>query len=295
MFDAIHRFLSGRSQAYIYTLGFLLVAMVGAIDFATGREVAFSYFYLLPILLVTWYGRRGAGYAASAISAFTWLAVDQASGHVYSHFLIPFWNAIVRLAFFVTTTYLLASLKSRFLVEQRLARVDDLTRLYSARAFKEFATNLIDLSKRHAHPLALAYIDLDDFKQVNDELGHSQGDAVLRMVGETLKNNVRSSDIVGRLGGDEFALMMPETGLAAAHAAFAKIHQELKLQGERAHWPIGFSIGVAVFTTPPSSLDEAIDIADRLMYRVKASGKNRVIIEECHSPDITVTRRAFES
>lgn len=295
MFNAINQFLSARTPAYIYLIAILLVAIVGTVDSVTGREVSFSFFYLLPILVVTWYGRRGAGYAASVISAVVWLIVDYLSGYTYSHFLIPYWNAIVRLGFFITTTYLLASLKGHFLREQSLARVDDLTLLYSVRAFKELAANLIGLSKRHSRPLALAYIDLDNFKQINDELGHSEGDAVLRMVGATLTKCVRSSDIVGRLGGDEFAIAMPETGVAAAHSAFNKIHQELKSQAAQAQWPVGFSIGVAVFTKAPSNLDEAINFADRLMYRVKESGKDQVVIEEYRSPKITGNRQAVEA
>lgn len=294
MFNAINQFLSTRSPGYLYLIATILIAIVGTVDLVTGREISFSFFYLLPIFVVTWYCRRGAGYLASAIAAVVWLSVDYASGHIYSHFLINYWNAVVRLAFFMTTTYLLASLKQHFLIEQHLARTDELTGLYSARAFKDFASKLLEVSKRHAHPFVLAYIDLDNFKHVNDNLGHSEGDAALRAVGATLQKSVRSSDLVGRLGGDEFAIAMPETGLAAAQVAFAKIHHELTSNKELARWPIGFSIGIAVFVTAPANLDDALNIADRMMYRVKASGKNRVLIEEYNAPLDTTYQRAFE-
>lgn len=294
MFSAVNRFLSACSQTYIYIVGILLIATIGTIDYVTGREISVAFFYLLPILLVTWYGRRGAGYTASVISAVIWLMADKSTSHIYSHYLIPYWNAMARLGFFITTTYLLASLKGHFLREQSLARVDELTQLYSARTFKELAANLISLSQRHGHPMALAYLDLDDFKQVNDNFGHSEGDAVLRMVGATLKRCVRSSDIIGRLGGDEFAIAMPETGLNAARVAFKKIHQELNLQNDQTQWPVGFSIGVAVFTTAPSGLEDAINFADRLMYCVKASGKNQVVVEEYKPPSININPRILQ-
>lgn len=283
MFEKTNRLLGCRTQIEIHTLGLLLILIIGVVDFFTGTEISFSIFYLLPILLVSWYGHRRFGYAACVLSSMTWYVVDAAAGEGYSHPLIPIWNATVRLGFFILTAYLLATIKVHYLREQNLATIDDLSRLYNARAFKELTSKSLSLARRHPHPFVVAYIDLDDFKKINDELGHSEGDRALRMVGEVLRGCTRSSDIVARLGGDEFALAMPETDLAAAKAAFGKIRQELKKRAEHAEWSIGFSVGVAVFVNAPPSFDEALRLADKLMYRVKSEGKNQMIIEEITS------------
>lgn len=283
MFEKTNRLLGGRTQIEIHVLGLLLIIVIGAVDFFTGSEISFSIFYLVPISLVSWYGRRCFGYAACVLSSATWYVLDAAAGEIYSHPVIPIWNATVRLGFFILTSYLLANIKMHYLREQNLATIDDLSRLYNARAFKELLSKSLNLARRYSHPFVMAYIDLDDFKKLNDTLGHSEGDKALRMVGEVLSRCTRASDIAGRLGGDEFAVAMPETDLAAATVAFGKIRQELKNQAERAGWSIGFSIGVAVFINAPPSIDETIRVADKLMYRVKSEGKNQMLIEKITS------------
>lgn len=280
MLDTLVIFLAARSSTQIFMLGLMLIGIIGSIDQITGNEISFSFFYLLPIIFVTWYGRQSAGYLTCLLSALVWFMVDFVSNSNYSHHLIPYWNAAVRLGFFFMVAYLLGGLKAHLLREQELASTDDLTGLYNARAFKEVAGNQLELSRRYRHSFVLAFIDLDDFKQINDRRGHTVGDNVLRVMGKTLLGVVRSTDIVGRLGGDEFAVFMPEMGIDDAMSAFSKIHQELGKVAENHGWPIGFSVGVAIFSNTPDTIDRAISMADRLMYRVKAREKNDVVYEE---------------
>jgi diguanylate cyclase (GGDEF)-like protein len=229
-----------------------------------------------------------------------WLFVDHTAGHVYGNWYIPVWNTAVRLGFFLVTTFLLDKVKAHLRHEEILARTDGLTRAYNTRAFKEVSDRLLKLAARRRHPVA--YIDIDDFKTVNDEKGHSVGDGLLQKAADTLMRCVRSTDVVGRLGGDEFAVFMPETGLAGARTAFARIHEELVRGTAETGLPVGFSIGVAVFTTVPPELEEALKIADNLMYSVKRSGKNSVVYEETPAtgkarsdqPQHTVKRAAAE-
>ncbi len=136
---------------------------------------------------------------------------------------------------------------------------------------------LLNLASRTGTPSALGFLDLDDLKLINDTLGHAEGDRVLECVGAALTESTRCSDIVGRLGGDEFVVFLPETGLAAARETFAKLHHKL-IQCTRA-WPVGFSIGVAVFDQAPDGIDPAFRQADALMYRAKRGGKNRIVCE----------------
>ena len=280
----LNRSFSGRSPAAVAGFGLALVGLVGTIDFLTGYELSFSIFYLLPIALVTWFANRRTGFVLCGSSALVWILVDYASGHTYSHLMIAIWNAAVRLGFFTITTYLLGELQTQLRKEESLSRTDSLTQILNSRAFTEASHTILQLAARHHHSTVLGYIDIDDFKVVNDLSGHSEGDRVLTSVAHILSASLRTTDIVARLGGDEFAVLMPETDYAAAQMAFSRLHQELTQLAAIHRWAIGFSIGVAAFPTAPSSIDEALKVADGLMFRAKNSGKNKIIHEETAVP-----------
>lgn len=280
MLVTIMKYFDRRSPVQLFVTGLLLLAGVAALDLATGYELSFSIFYLLPIVLITWYLRTGTGYAFCVAAALIWLLVDSISNHPYSNGLIPIWNTGVRLCFFLVTTSLLAELKIHLEHERNMAKTDGLTGLFNARAFKELSASFLELAARHRHSVALGYIDVDNFKTVNDSLGHSEGDQVLKAVASALAGCVRATDIVGRLGGDEFAVFLPETDAAGARQLFGRMHEELLKTAANGGWPIGFSVGVAVFGDAPAAIDDALKVADGLMYRVKKSGKNNLAYQE---------------
>lgn len=280
MIVIIDHFLEKQSTARITAVSFVLLVVVALLDHLTGFELSFSIFYLLPIVLMTWYLQPQVGYLFSFVAALFWLLVDYSSNHTYSHVLIPIWNTIVRLSFFLVVTSLLAELKNRLSKEKTMATIDGLTGLLNAREFKLRAGSHIELAERHKHPLTLGYVDVDNFKQVNDQYGHSEGDRVLKAVAETLSECTRTTDVVGRLGGDEFAVFLPETDKSGARVMFQRIREALAQTASDGAWPIGFSIGVAVFSAVPGNIDEALKTADNLMYRVKKAGKNNLIYEE---------------
>ncbi len=275
----LKRFLERRASSEIVEMSLALTAVIGLVDQFVEDEISLSVFYLFPIVLATWYARRPAGSMFCLLSTAVWLGVD-INTHPYESFWLLFWNTGVRLAFFLITTRLLGMLKTSLLREKAMSRTDSLTQVLNPRGFREVSHRLLHLAARHGHPATLAYVDLDNFKGVNDTLGHAAGDHVLQDVAAMITRNVRATDVVGRLGGDEFAIFMPETDAAGARAAFAKIRTELLREAAEKKYPIGFSIGIAVFPAPPHSLDEAINAADRLMYRVKTSGKNDWLCEE---------------
>jgi diguanylate cyclase (GGDEF)-like protein len=162
--------------------------------------------------------------------------------------------------------------------EKELARLDSLTGLSNRRAFYEVLEMEQKRARRYELPLTVAYLDVDDFKKINDSSGHALGDSVLVLVAQTIKNNIRSSDTVARLGGDEFAVLLPETEAAAAETVLRKLQAMLQSKTQEQGWSISFSIGVASFLFPPESLDDIIRTADEVMYAVKTSGKNNLSV-----------------
>ena len=162
--------------------------------------------------------------------------------------------------------------------ESELARQDPLTGLANRRAFLETCEIEKERSRRYHHCFNIAYLDLDSFKAVNDQLGHAIGDQVLAQVACTLRSNLRSTDVVARLGGDEFAVLLTETDPASAEKVLRKLHELLRVAMKSRGWNVDFSIGLASYRCPPESIDTIIRAADGLMYSVKAQGKGNVAV-----------------
>ncbi|MEO6975330.1 MAG: GGDEF domain-containing protein [Gallionella sp.] len=276
MTHTITKYLQTKHPRAIFILSVMIIGLVGAVDCLTGNELSFSIFYLIPIIISGWYSNRIYTLIACLISSATWLIVDYWSGHTYSMAWIIWWNASVRLCVFLITFYLVTQLKTYMENESLLARTDSLTGLNNRHAFNEWLAYHIHSARRYHHPLTLGYIDLDGFKQINDTMGHSTGDRALHVVGSVLQSSVRNTDIVGRLGGDEFVLLLPNVDLDGATTIFEKLHQHLLDEMKINSWPIGFSIGVAVFIRQPKNEDEALMLADKLMYKVKNGSKNSI-------------------
>ncbi len=275
MFMRIVARLEKLSQPVWAIKGLVLIAAVGTIDFLTGYEFAFSLFYLAPIALVTWFAGKKLGIAASIVSAIAWYVADTLSGDPASQ-LVHYWNTSIRLSFFLIVTMLLSALQTALKRADELSQIDYLTGAVNARCFLDLAQREIDRSRRYKHPFTIAYFDLDNFKKVNDQLGHSTGNNLLRMIVNTTKSQLRDSDIVARLGGDEFALLLPETAAEGARAIITKIQHSLLHEMRDNGWPVTFSIGMLTCMEVSGTSDELINLADELMYAVKNNGKNAI-------------------
>jgi len=150
---------------------------------------------------------------------------------------------------------------------EELSRKDSLTGLFNQRAFHEFLRRDLASSTRYNETLCLAYFDLNEFKQLNDKKGHIAGDELLALVGRSLLNAIRETDIACRYGGDEFAIIMPRTELKDAHNVCKRIIEDFEKSPNQG---VSLSIGVAC-TSPdePVEADTLIRNADNLMYESK--------------------------
>ncbi len=265
-----------RSEFVWLTMGAALLALIAVLDLLTGYELAFSLFYLLPIALVAWFTGWRAGLLTALFGAVAWFLADYWSGHSYSHPIFFFWNTLIRLGFFLVVALLLARLRTALETARKLSQSDPLTGAANTRYFYQVFETEIERARRSGHPLTIAYLDLDNFKTVNDTEGHHAGDRALTKVVETVNANLRQSDLFARVGGDEFILLLAETGQEGAQSAMTKIERCLLQEMERLGLPITFSVGVVTLTHIPSALDEIIRHADNLMYVAKREGKNRV-------------------
>jgi diguanylate cyclase (GGDEF)-like protein len=260
----------------VLLVGLVLTAAVGFLDYISGYELGFSLFYVVAIAFVTWFAGRTWGLLLAIISAGIWLSADIAAGNPYSNRLIPVWNTLIRFAFFLIITLLLAALQRAVRRTQELSRIDDLTGAVNSRFFYSLAAREIDRLGRYGRPLTAVYVDLDGFKSVNDTFGHPGGDEVLRAVADCAKKNLRKTDVVARLGGDEFAFLCPETDERAAQAVISKVQEVLLEEMRQGGWPVTFSIGVLTCYKPPDTTEQLVRMIDDLMYAVKLGTKNGV-------------------
>jgi diguanylate cyclase (GGDEF)-like protein len=251
-----------------------LVVSVAAADVYTGPGVDVTLLYLAPIGFGTFFAGLGPGIGLALLAAVCGVESSRLSGEQLAPPVLT-WNAAQQLGVFLLLAVVLDAFKKRLLHEQQAARTDPLTSLSNRRAFVEAAWLELERGRRHGRPLSLLYMDCDDFKLVNDRRGHVAGDAVLLAVGSTLRQAVRGLDTVARLGGDEFGILLPEVDGAGAIALAERLRLQLREALAGRGDDVTFSIGVATFVRPPSSVDEMILRADELMYRAKRSGKDR--------------------
>ena len=250
--------------------------ILGIFDFLIGPELSFSVFYTGPIMLAGWYGGKRVGAALVFLSASIRLSADLAAGSVYSSWMIPIWNTLVRLVFFILILWLLLIVREKLALEESLADTDPLTGLSNRRFFMEQLEREHARVKRYPEPFTVAYFDLDNFKYVNDTMGHDAGDELLVTVSDTLLANIRDVDFAARLGGDEFAVLFPLLEQDKAQAVLGKLHEQLLGAMNERSWPVTFSIGAITFADVAESSRDMVKKVDDLMYTVKKSGKNNI-------------------
>ena len=280
MLALIDRYLSARTPVQLGIYSLILLAVVGTIDLAIGYELSLSIFYAIPVGLSAWYLGRRFGLLLSVLSALILFVVDASGGHVYLSTTSPYWNTGGHLGFFFIIAVLLDDLHRALAALASQAQRDGLTGLLNDRTFRERCLPAFSLAARHHRTLSLGYIDLDGFKGINDQSGHAVGDQVLREVAAAITKRLRGTDFAGRLGGDEFGVLLVETTLEGAQTFFGRLHDAMNALAAKHSWPLGISIGVGVFHPPPTTPADAIRSADQLMYRVKHSGKNRVLVQD---------------
>lgn len=254
----------------------LALALVAWADHLSGQDLQLEFFYLLPLAAVSWLCGRREGLVAAGLATVLWTLVDVTGRPVRSQPGLIVWNAAVELLFFSGLALLVSFMARQADNLRSLAREDALTGVANRRAFFGALTNAVDLAGRRESAWTITYVDVDDFKQINDRLGHNTGDDVLRAVAGTLKAATRRVDVVARLGGDEFGVLMPDTDQAQAETAVRKLQALLDAAMAEGGWPITFSIGATTFLAAPASPDAALAVADAQMYEVKHAQKAAV-------------------
>lgn len=264
-------------------LGLLLLLLVAAVDFATGFKLRLTIMYLVALLVLTWVIGRVFGVVLSVIACASWAYVDSLGGRYAANPSMLYWDWGIVMFGFIVMVLALTELRNALDDAQFESRKDALTGLVNKGGFYQVIGAEIEVCRRYKRTLSIAYIDCDNFKIVNDKFGHHIGDELLQVISRTMLRKLRSSDLPGRLGGDEFAVMLPETNAEACRMVIEMLQQRLLHEMNEHNWPVTFSIGIATFLSMPSSIEEMIQQADKLMYAVKNTSKGAIKQEVFHA------------
>tara|TARA_R100001143_G_C3339261_1_gene123409 strand:+ start:222 stop:1226 length:1005 start_codon:yes stop_codon:yes gene_type:complete len=180
----------------------------------------------------------------------------------------------------------LASMVERELVALQMAILDELTKIPNRRGFMMLAENSLSLCNRQNIPAALAFIDLDNFKPINDKFGHAEGDRALIAFVNTIRKFIRDSDLFARLGGDEFVLFFIDATIKQAEAKIDEISRLLISYNKEANrgYEIAFSYGIVEFNPESNStLTKMLADGDSLMYKVKEKKRKNELTTKGHS------------
>ncbi len=270
-------YLDRQGKTFNIVAGLYCTAFLGFLDYysdtISGMDYTLAFFYLLPVSFVAWFSGRRAGIAMSLVCVLAKMFVQLESVEPLS---LVIWKNGTSLAFFLVITLLISKIRQLLDHERILSHTDHLTGAVNARAFLDALKDELYRQGRYYHPFSLAYIDIDDFKEINDNFGHKAGDIVLQTVVQTILDNLRRTDTLARLGGDEFAILLPDTNEAAGPIIMEKVREQVHISMQQYNLAVTFSIGLLTCNEPPDSADEIITLADNLMYEVKKSGKNSV-------------------
>jgi len=269
--------IADRARAGLLVAGGILA--IAALDFFSGTEIRVFPLYYGPIALAAWVFGQNTSLLASSASAAGWLLANQLAGQQYSHPAIWVLNTVVQGTSFAIIAVLVSYLRVTLLRERGLSRIDGLSGLMNHRAFYAESDRILRLCRRARRPVTLAYLDLDDFKLVNDRFGHLAGDDLLRDVAQALQSTLRASDLTARLGGDEFAVLLPELGSDEAAQALHRLHGSINHAARAASTIVSVTIGAVTIIAPPPDVDTLVRLADAAMYAAKKEGKNRVRLE----------------
>ena len=161
------------------------------------------------------------------------------------------------------------------------ASTDGLTGALNRREFMERGEALLALAKREGRPIAVALMDLDFFKRINDDHGHQTGDQVLKLTVDTALGELREQDVFARYGGEEFVAFFPDTTLQQAESALRRFRQQLSeqtLSSEGREVSVTVSVGLVAINPADETLEELIKRADEALYQAKDDGRNRVTV-----------------
>lgn len=249
-----------------------------------GADSAVIYTIILVINMISFIAVKKWEYLFALFACFETIILLQTEIWFPEHYLtyssseerirdLVFIFAVVSLAIIQTIYYVMKSYSRHsesFYVE---SITDSLTGLYNRRYITEFIQNEYVGEGRHGEYFSLVLLDLNNFKKINDQRGHHEGDKVISEISQIIRENIRNQDVAGRYGGDEFVIVYPETRKEKAMELFARLEAAFEKYGKK-YQDLGFAVSYGIEDSVDKNIDEMYKLTDQLMYQKKIDQKN---------------------
>lgn len=262
---------AAASFRHVAAAGMVSVLVVAWVDRATGGDVGFLALYAVPVVLTSLSSGIGAGLGSAFLATAAWALARWPPGEPAA---LVAWNVLNRGVLFVT----LALLSALYRRESLSAREDPLTGLPNRRAIVESLRDALETLGGGRGSVAVAMLDLDRFKEINDSDGHDAGDEALRAVAAVLRQGIRPGDLAGRLAGDEFVLLFRRVSAGQAEALVDRLLEGIRREGEASLGrPLSASAGLVLVEAPPPPVEHVLGMADEALLEAKALGRGRLV------------------
>lgn len=278
LFNAINTRMR-KYPAVTFACGIFLCLAIGHIQSKNCSLLNLSVLYLIPVVCITFLNGLLPGSCLAVISMVVSILAWRKMGCVCHQEFPLFFNALILFVSCAAAVNLAVVLRGALKREEELSRHDPLTQAYNAKAFYQALEIEAHRCRRYNRPLAVAYIDGDDFHDLNANFGRHKGDEVLKVTSDIVRQGLRLTDTFARMPGDEFAVILPETHHRDAKNIFLRIRKALAENTVIHDANATFSIGVATFLSPPEGPESMVHKAQTLMRDVKKNGKNMVNAE----------------
>ena len=249
------------------------------LDRLAGDELILILLYLPAVAFVAVRLSLGFSVGMSLMCCFAWLFDDIWQYEISPPGLSRLVSGVLHFLCFSFIATIISRLNVALLREYRAARTDGLTGLRNMQAFDSEGSACMRQFQNSKQPFLTVFLDCDNFKSVNDILGHATGDELLQVVASQLRENLRETDICARYGGDEFVAMLPNTTLTDGQDLIERLQTQLNRAMQQRNWPVTFSIGIAYFPKPVDDFEMSIRLADQLMYECKNVSKNGIVVK----------------
>ncbi len=272
----------------LFATGLLLI--IAIIDHWLLPKISLELFYLLPIILFVSEG-KWYGLFSSFVAAFLAKTITQNEADSWELAITEgYWNLFTLMGFYLTVSVLSFIVNVFYHQVTKLSQQDSQTGLLNQKAFLAVLSAEKSRSERLGKVLSVVYLDLDDFKAINDSCGHAFGDTIIQFVGNVMKILLRDYDYSARMGGDEFAFLLPETNSKNAQQVVQRLQTifseiqisecDKEIKEKMSSFPATFSVGIVTYHTPKLSAEEILQAADQQMYEAKKKGKNQFCVKQ---------------
>ena len=267
----ITEYLGTLPKPALVILGTCWLIGISTADYFTNSTylLEFSPFYLVPISFFSWFIGKNPGLGVAIVSVVIAFFIRFRNAPV----VVGYWDALILSALYISATLMIVQLRQLYDRERDLSRIDPLTNIANRRALYEAASQAKSVAERNHSPLSICYVDVDNFKFINDSFGHTAGDHVLVAAATAIASALRPSDVVARIGGDEFAVLLPGAQRNDAARIMRRVGDQLQQAMQQHRWPVTFSIGIVSFQPPLGSIPEMLAEADKAMYAEKKKGR----------------------